>query len=559
MAKKNSETNGSAVPGKLVIGPSAVVNPVIDIDRADLVLDSTNMRKGHVPDQALIANIAAHGLLMPLLVVPIEKGKWAVTDGGRRLVSINHGIETGQLPKDAFDELPCRVLEPGASALEISMSANLHKAPHPLDTCDAILELAKTEDDEKAIALHFGQTVRWVQQRAALAKLTDKAKQAYRDGRMDLQTAAMMTRLTSVQQDKICKGKGEINDWTIRRMISESGVDSSLALFDWKEKYPPEKIQRSLFDDVALLLDINLFKTLQLEACHDKMEALKAEGYNVTVLKEDDYTGRSKYLDFEGKVTKENKSRLHYLVSGRGGGLEFKFVGPVVAKKDAKSVKKGEKGKADKTADEPTPMTANELTHTQEEILCGHVFNQWREDIISGDASEAFVQFIVVQAAIGGLAKGARDELTPIGVANAYNGSRARWQKLIEQYEDFSGIDIDVGLDDVDATARFETFKKLTPAKRLKLYRAAVASLLFVSYGTSIKTLTKGLPIDAKRLQPGKAFFGRYRTDQLYDYLKRSGVTKESGGMPIDSKKASAVSIAVEVATTKDGWRFGIK
>lgn len=543
----------------LSIGTVAVPGVLTEIAFNHLQLDERNARKGHKPDPVLLANIAAHGLLMPLLVKPADDGMWSVVDGGRRYITIKDGIETGKLPPETFASVPARIVSDEKAALEVSMSANLHLAMHPLDVCETVLELAKTEDDEKAIAAHFGQTVQWVQQRAKLAQLTEKAKDAYRAGRMSLDTAQLMTRLPAKEQDRLCKGKGEIYRREVEVTLANKAVDASEALFDWKKEYPAEKVEYGLFDDIVMLHDVSLFKEFQARWIAAKHKALQDEGYNVIAVKHDDYSTPGKYVKFTGKITDAIKPSLTILVQPKWNGLSFTISDPAIDKKKADGVKKSaKKGEADTTEKEPTPSKATELSNPQQDILRTHIVDRLQQRIMSGVAESEeealFFTWLTISIAFKtkcGLVIGGRalDHNGPIDRANsmrtAYPGEFDTIVELERSAEKAEKL-------------TFDAYLAMEPEARSRLYRHAMAAMIMVPYGRAPRELAAEAMVAGSEIRPKEAFFSRYKTDQLLDYLKRSGVTKSSGKMPIDTKKATAVACAVGTCATDEGWRFGI-
>jgi hypothetical protein len=494
-----------------------------------LGIGKTNMRHGHQPDKALIASLKHHGQLHDLIVkTPATTAPWLweIVDGGRRYVSAVEGVRTGELPADFLFRVR---VEEGASK-EQSVAANLHMAAHPLDVCEAILELAKTAEDEQAIAAHFGQSVQWVQQRALLAQLSESAKTAYRDGRMDLKVAQLMTRLPEKEQDRLAKGKNRIDDWQVRQTIERRSIPADLALFDWEKEYPADKIQRGLFEDIGtMLLDPPLFMELQEKAVERKIRELTDEGYNVERLKPDDYTTLGKYVEFTGKPKDEEKASLHIFVK-KVRGVEYRFTVPMISRKEAGKVKKGAKGKADRTDEAPKPKKATDITPAQVEILRGHVWQKLRLDVMTGKAPEALVQFTII------------DKLLEVATGN--NGPDSRWEKLKKDYPgEFDGV---APLDDRADMGKlgraegsdyegYEEFARLSPAKRQAMVLKAVAACLQVPWGSDEKSLRHQAQVfGAVKVTPGEKFFRRYRVDQLLDFLKRHdvkefGTTKKRG------------------------------
>ena len=79
-----------------------------------LSITSTNARRDHVADKAMIASLKSQGLLYPLLIKGIDGSRsYDVIDGARRLSCILKGLEDGELDVDQFEIVPC----PDATAM----------------------------------------------------------------------------------------------------------------------------------------------------------------------------------------------------------------------------------------------------------------------------------------------------------------------------------------------------------------------------------------------------------------------------------------------------------
>jgi ParB-like chromosome segregation protein Spo0J len=520
----------------------------------DLVLNDTNARKGHRPDPQLLASIQAHGLLQPLLVQAIEakkgEARWQVVDGGRRFITILDGIKRGVLSMSAIS---CRSVQSETQAKELSVAANFHKAMHPMDMCEAILELAKTAEEEIDIAKHFNMTVLQVQKHSALGQLVPDMRQLFRDDMMDLRAAIAATRLSDEDQVKLAKrGRKtkDLREWDIRQVVEQKGVDAELALFNWRKDYPKEKVQASLFDDVNLLLDPALFMEMQDVALNARIAAYKEAGYSdVILLKPDDYMTEGKYLQ-NSKPTKD-KSKSVVLVKARRVGYQIVFLEDMLSRKGAK-VTQTKKGGKD--AGEAVDLKANELNHHQIRILAGMAMAALRKSIEGegGKQNDMLLQYIVVSQQFSKEARWVAGD----AVGNYNWGSTGQWAKLKKDApEDFAKLpDAPLG---VKNGLTFAEWQKMSPAQRQLLYRHAVASMVIPINETEmgdLKAALKDLPLKvADWCVPGVNFLSKYRTDQLLDYLKKSG-----GSTPIDTKKSSALACARDAAHEKKAYRFGL-
>src|ERR1700761_8864500 len=91
-----------------------------------LTVSKENVRKTDVGEgiEELIASIAAHGLLHPLIVKKGKKDRYQAVAGQRRLLALTALAERGQIEKD--EAVPCLIVGAGADVTEISLAENLH-------------------------------------------------------------------------------------------------------------------------------------------------------------------------------------------------------------------------------------------------------------------------------------------------------------------------------------------------------------------------------------------------------------------------------------------------
>ena len=130
-----------------------------------------------------------------------------------------------------------------------------------------------------------------------------------------------------------------------------------------------------------------------------------------------------------------------------------------------------------------------------------------------------------------------------------------RWETLTkDQEQEFAYFNSTEGRGDA-RKIELDAFMKLKPEIRETMYRAAVASLIDIDTLVPLKALAKEIPLKPRtwleHLRAG--FFGKYRADQLLDYLKKSGA-----GRPIDGKKSNAVACALGASAEKTAWQFGL-
>ena len=537
-------------------------NMFIHID--DLVITKTNARKDHTVDRGLVASIANVGLLYPLLVDAVEGGKWDVVDGAQRLLAIREGNRSGAIPDHRrIEQVPCVVRGNGATdaaGLEISLHANLRTPMHPLDECEAILTLSKKGEDKEAIALRFGKDLKWLEQRVKLAQLVPEVKKAFREGVIGLGTAMLFTLGSADQQNAFLKRhkKLDVNQGQVHAAMTEKKISAKVANFELA-LYPEKSIQRDLFADESdplagvWLLDAKKFNELQDAWAADEIEKLKQLGYDkVQVLARDDWQTLQGYVEFDGKVrTAEQRSKLAvFLKADHHGHIDVHL--NMIKRKDVakETVRKATNGAAsDTTVEEPKPMKATEWTANQQEILNALAASALYAKVVEGD--QTLLQYLVVEQQFGnsGWTKG--------GAAYDQNGTIKRWTRLNEQYpaeQMINGPELEAIAQIEPKKLSYESYAAMPKRARDEVFRLAVASMIFVPFGGSLKPNLSELE-GTDWLVPGEDFFKRWRTDQLIDYRKRSG-EREAGHVP--KKKGDHVKDCIVVATTPKAFKLGL-
>lgn len=176
---------------------AALTREIIMIPLRELEHSPLNMRRpeDYTPEKiaTLAESIAGQGLLQNLIVIDepdhVPDGKRGVVAGGKRLEAMrkNHGA-------DSEVRVPCLVISPN-DALFASLSENHQRdQPHPVAEAVAFAELVKRHKFRpSAIALRFGVTKRYVEQRLKLAEVHPEILAACRAGEIDLETLQAFT------------------------------------------------------------------------------------------------------------------------------------------------------------------------------------------------------------------------------------------------------------------------------------------------------------------------------------------------------------------------------
>ena len=227
--------------------------------------------------EALAASIETHGLLQNLTVVAREDGRYAVTAGGRRLAALKLLARQGRIARDYA--AACLIV-PNETATETSLAENIQRvAMNVMDEVEAFERLTADGRAAGDIARRFGTTVRHVEQRLALARLSPKIKAAYRRAELTLDVArAFCLSDDHGAQEVVLRSMAKpiTHASSVRSALTRERLPAHdrLARFVGLDAYEQAggRISRDLFEDhVVFLDDADLVRQL----ADDKTEALR--------------------------------------------------------------------------------------------------------------------------------------------------------------------------------------------------------------------------------------------------------------------------------------------
>ncbi|MGV1793613.1 ParB/RepB/Spo0J family partition protein [Rhizobium sp. A37_96] len=165
---------------------------IIELNKLDR--DPKNVRKRYDPQKLreFAANIEAEGVLHNLVVRTGDKrGRYFVTAGERRRQALLLLVEQGKIAKN--HPVECKVRD-GSNATEISLSENMFREDmHPVDQYEAFSVMAAEGKSIANIAAHFSVTEIIVRRRLALAKVSPKLLEVYREGKMTFEQLSAFT------------------------------------------------------------------------------------------------------------------------------------------------------------------------------------------------------------------------------------------------------------------------------------------------------------------------------------------------------------------------------
>ncbi|RYP51228.1 hypothetical protein DL770_011057 [Monosporascus sp. CRB-9-2] len=169
---------------------------LITVPLSCLVDSDANVRTGELPNiPALAATIRVHGLMHPLVVTEVKKGRktcYPVAAGRRRRAALELLRDQGAI--DADHEVLCLLAESEAEALELSTAENIEREDmHPADEYEAFRRMVDAGTSIEDVAARYGVTPAVVERRLKLAKVSPALIAAYRADDMSLEQLMAMT------------------------------------------------------------------------------------------------------------------------------------------------------------------------------------------------------------------------------------------------------------------------------------------------------------------------------------------------------------------------------
>lgn len=275
MSKSETEARPQAVA---MIALSKLVQSEANARRSDKRADI----------ESLAEDIACHGVLQNLNVTDCGNGKFAVSAGGRRHAALKLLLKQGRVGKDY--PVPCKIVS-DEDAAEVSLAENVQRvAMNAIDEADAYEALVGEGSNADAIAKRFGVTIRHVEQRLALAKLSAKVKAAFRKGEITLDAArAFCLTDDHAAHDAVLKtlARPITSAQSVRACLTQGRVPAHdrLARFVGLDAYAEAGgvLRRDLFeDDVVFLDDAELLRRLASEKLDAMAAAEREKGWGWT-------------------------------------------------------------------------------------------------------------------------------------------------------------------------------------------------------------------------------------------------------------------------------------
>lgn len=238
---------------------------------SELVANDFNPRQGF-NDQSLqeLANsIQQKGIVQAPLVTKNSKG-YTLIDGERRLRALHILKERGDIDGNYEVPVTIRKKESKQEQLKLSVIANVQREQmHPLDEAEAFFKLTKKGVQLDQVAAESGVSIAYIKRRLLLTSLIEKAKQLFREKKLNLSAAEALAMGNADDQKAIVErlNKGvNMNADQIHSFIKAEKPSVAMAIFD-VERYTG-RITKTLFDspDESYFDDKEQFFALQDEA-----------------------------------------------------------------------------------------------------------------------------------------------------------------------------------------------------------------------------------------------------------------------------------------------------
>jgi ParB/RepB/Spo0J family partition protein len=188
-----------------------MIEKIISIDK---IKSTSNRENGGDGDINILAGDIKHnGLINPVTV--------KATLFGHELVAGRRRLAAARLL--GWKEITCRVLEGDENADDITLSENVNRlAMHPLDEAVCFKRLLENGEPIQSVAKRYDRTASGIWQRVQLLDLSPDIKKMFREGKLDLHSAAMLKSLDEKEQAEFVKAKkgwNSINSYAVSSFI----------------------------------------------------------------------------------------------------------------------------------------------------------------------------------------------------------------------------------------------------------------------------------------------------------------------------------------------------
>jgi len=214
----------------------------------NLNIDAINTEEGirqiieKKPLDELVNSIKQHGILQPIVVEPVEGGRYKLQIGSRRLAAARIiGLE--KVPALVLDDQ----IEENKS-IAIMLVENLHRENlDPIDEAEAYARLKDMGTKVSAIARLVGKERTYVSHSLRLLKLHPKVREAMRQGTIPREHALALLRLEPEQQITLAE---EVREKGLTMVETRDKVRGLLGK-ELKWRLVPIRIEPTIYNRLA--------------------------------------------------------------------------------------------------------------------------------------------------------------------------------------------------------------------------------------------------------------------------------------------------------------------
>lgn len=342
----------------------------------DMQGGGVNARKsGREQVESLALSIQRVGLILPLAVrTDGDPGRFYVIDGNRRLAALRKVVPSDTWTTHMVPTIEHETLD----GLELSMIANVERADlHPVDRFEVFDALFKAGHSVEAIAQRSLLTTRQVDQALALAGIHPAIRDAWREDKIDADTAKAFT--VEPDQDRQLKvyKRNKTNchaHWVKTELLGDQHETGKLLTFVGLRDYAAAggAMATDLFADenepLTLATDFKLLQKLAGEKLEGLVKKYEEQGWKwVSLLTDVPNSGYwEQVVKQEASYTDKDRARAGVIVGMDYSGKPVIKLGMV---KPADKAREAKKKEAAKTGKEPTAALSNAIVQRMSETL----------------------------------------------------------------------------------------------------------------------------------------------------------------------------------------------
>lgn len=237
--------------------------------------------------KVLADSVVEQGQIQNLIARPRAKGEFEVIVGNRRLRGMKLKQEAGDIA-DTF-EMRCLIADlSDDEAAIVAVAENMQRRNmNPIEECDALANIAKSQPDMNALAKSIGLKPVEVAERIAVSKLDEDIKELISSGKRRIEWGRAMTRTNAPIRKDIMEAiaKSEtayVSVQQIAALVRQKNIPAN-ALFDVERL--GLQVQADLIDSgEGFITDREAFWVAQNAAIKDEERQLERAGHDKVIV-----------------------------------------------------------------------------------------------------------------------------------------------------------------------------------------------------------------------------------------------------------------------------------